>query len=234
MAKRTFRRKAKGKHTLKVVEKKVNKISRTLKPEIKQNTAYLAFQIQNLSYANARTQFAIIPQGTGKTERIGNKIMGLGIEFRYDLLNTGTTAVPAFVRVSLVYDRKPNQAVPAAGTIWDQNPQTTLFLGHLNVRNTDYLDRFSIMYDKVHRLGTLGNNVLPDFTGGNMPCIDFAKRRMKFKKISRYILPSPNGTIGEITEGAYYIFVWSTVEPLAPPNNAIQFDGIIRFTYTDI
>lgn len=214
--------------TLKKLNKKVNKIQRLASSEVKYIDNYDNFLLDTANpLTNIRTVLPI-PRGTGVQQRIGSKVIANKIEFIYDILNTGPNSFTGFIRVCLVYDKFPNQVQANLAALFDPNPLTGLNFGHLNFKSVESKERFVFVYDKIFVQGHLSN--AGDVVGGNKPPIFTTKFTKKLAKKTEYIEVSPNGVIGEITQGAWYLLAWASVEPVG---SRIQIDTMLRLHYTD-
>lgn len=221
------------------VKAKVNKVAKAVKalnPEFKFSTTNISQQIQTNNWLpvtanNNLKQLFIIPQGDTQNNRQGSKITAKYMDIRYELLNTGGAALPAFVRVMVVYDKRPNQAFPPTPDfLYDAGPGAPL--STFNMRNQNYMKRFVVLMNNYHRIGTLGT-VTTDYTGGNLPALILHQKRIKLRdKVTQYIQSSAVGDMPEITDGAYYLITFSTVEPGGVNN--IQISGLARMFFTDV
>lgn len=144
----------------------------------------------------------LVPQGTTDVTRIGNKILVTKLNIRYTISSddqtTGTFVNPHF-RIIVGIDKQANGANPAtAGTdLLDQSPITNL-LGCY--RNTDNVDRFVLLYDKVKQLTISSTNAAHTLLGSG-PWYRIEKRL----RVPVHF----NSTTGAITEvRSNNIFVW--------------------------
>lgn len=207
------------------------------KVEEKYVSTYINFAMSSTVIATIMRQINVVPQGANQGQRVGARLYGKRIEFRYELINPGAAAVSGFFRVMILYDKKPNGALPSvAGApsllpIFDQNPTIApVQMSTIAFRNETFRSRFSVLYDRTHVLGTNGNAVTPDLSGGNLPVTVHAQKVFKCTKPTKYADVSPNGTINEITDGSYILLAWCQ---FAPAGSEPQISNSIRFYYTD-
>lgn len=92
-----------------------------------------------------------IPEGTGQSERIGRKInvvgVGMTMEFVLPVTTFGVEATDN-MRVILYLDKQANGAVPIPADI------LTISVAVGSYRNLANVDRFRILYDKIHSINS--------------------------------------------------------------------------------
>lgn len=240
--KRRGRKNAKSKHTLKAVEKKVAKIEKRDKPEVKRlqwgnnvgGTSSTNFILSTTNPAVILRQICPIERGLGQNQRIGSKVNNVRLEYAYDVLNTGAQASPAFVRIIGLYDKSPNQALPILSDIFDVNPYfPAVPVSNVCFKNVNYKSRFKFLFDHYHTMGSNGASIAAP-SGGNIPMILHRHGSKKLNVKTIYSEAGISGLIGTITEGAFYLVAWASVEvPPFPAGNEIQFTGLFRLHYTD-
>ena len=156
-------------------------------------------------------QICKISRGTQVLERVGNKVMCTGMSFRGVLRNvdTGTQNVPSMTRVMVVYDKRSDQqdlgsSYATLSALLDQDPGTAKYVTSQSLRNEDYRNRFSIIYDKVINLGAFDSGASGDFASSNR-YLHFNK---KFKKPQVYVnTASPTGDVSNMAQGAFYLII---------------------------
>ena len=85
-----------------------------------------------------------IPLGDGPSARIGRQVTltSVQLDYTFDIHHTETNVI--YLRVCLVIDKQCNGAAAAWLDIFSQTSV-------LSYRNLDNVDRFVVIYDKVHR-----------------------------------------------------------------------------------
>jgi len=139
-----------------------------------------------------------ISQGTDATNRIGREIILKSFEFRMNFccdttgLNTWESlGLPGrTIRIVCVYDRQTDGAAPA----WTQvyNTGTGSSTNHVNAeRNQDFMERFVILFDEVHQIGSAGPN------------FGMIHRYVKMGLRTKYA--GTSAAIGDIVSGSLYL-----------------------------
>lgn len=233
-------------HTVAALNKKVDKIAKRDKPEVKRLQWGLlsppaapnestSFQMSTTNPAVIMRQLCPILRGLGQTQRIGSRVKNVKMEYAYDILNTGAVANPAFLRVAIIYDKKPNQALPLMTELFDVNPVFPgVPMSNIQFRNVNYMKRFRFLVNHFLTIGSNGGAPASP-AGGNMPNILHRHGSVKLNDIiTQYVEGAVVGTFDQITEGAFYLLAWSSVEvPPAAPGNEIGFTGLFRLHYSD-
>jgi len=185
------------------------------------DTVYAASNIP--SAGGFTTSWNLIPQGTTKNTRIGNKCTVTNINFhgQFTLLTQAAASVVGDkIRWIVFVDRQANGAVPAAiSDLIQTMPGATTDLN--SFRNMDNVDRFVILKDKTYVLnqatqsGSLGSNV--------------TTREIKMNKKVNIPLEfsSTNGAITEVRSNNILALIISL------GNNLSQFAGTTRVKYSD-
>lgn len=228
-----------SKHTVKTVEKKVTKLSRQLRPEIKYQATAIA---QNLPVGSSFSNGPNIGRGAGTNQRVGAKCKIIGLEFNWFMFNTAPVppafnTAPFVVRILVICDKKSNQQAFNAGNVFDPDPNIPgepFFFD--TFRNREYLNRYSVVYDKTFTVG-------PEIQQGgiNVSTADnntnYKYRRFK-KKQNQMAIYTENGTVGsppETIQGHYYIGFHCTVPPVTVPATPTPlFNGQLRLLFTDV
>jgi hypothetical protein len=207
--------------------KKLARQVRAMKPEVKYFDQALNFLLATNTAAVNLQKLFDIRQGVTVNERLGARIRATTIQMRYEIFNTGPLSTSAFIRIAIVFDKNPNQALADISDIWD--PDITPF-GDINLRNREYRKRFKIIYDKIFTIGDPGLSAtfpaaLPQ--GGNDRCLKNFKMFRKQNEKIVYRENSPAGTIGQTNQGAYYLATWCSLDMQC------QMSANLRLTYTD-
>jgi len=176
-------------------------------------------------------QISAIAQGDGDNERVGDKVRLAGLNWKYWVQNGLGAAAPAntLVRV-LMFQYKGPSAAENSLTFMNKLfiPDTSAGggdkRGPMANRNTDYMDLFNIIYDKVHTMcgtQTASVPVPPNYA-------HFVTKYLKLSKCAKII----NYVNGSTTSGNNNIFVliWSF-------NNSVTdnptFSHEFQLHYTD-
>lgn len=155
-------------------------------------------------------QFVILNtmvQGTTPNTRIGQSIKWVGVEFRFSAVLNAANTLPQLFRLILFVDHQPNAA---NATITDVYPT-----GIITPRNVGYLERFTVLYEKVFALSPSNNGA----------CV--------FDYISKHAFHTffnltNGGTIADITKNAYY-YAYQTDAAA----NGATFSYNSRFVFVD-
>lgn len=235
------RRKKNGtsKHTVKAVEKKVTKLSKQLKPEIKYDTTAVALAIP------AGTSFVTvgdIARGAGTNDRIGAKCKIIGIEWNWYMFNTAPVppafnTAPFVVRILIVCDKRSNQQAFNPANVFDADinvPGQPFYF--TTARNREYLNRYSVIYDKTFTVGPeIQQGGLNNSTSDNNLNYKYRRFRKKQNQLAVYTESSVNGTPPETIQGHYYIGFHCTLPPVTVPATPTpNFNGIFRLLFTDV
>lgn len=207
---------------IKVLDNKINAVSKRDKPETKYFTQLLSFLISTNNVLQIRKLFDI-PRGQGVNDRIGSKIQAMGLEYRYELFNTAPLAQPAFVRCMVICDKNPNGVQFTMDQLFD--PAITPMMD-ITFRNRQYLQRFSIIHDKCYRIGALGT-AAGDVTGANLPALITKIGSKKQNRRILYTAAGVTGGIAETTESAYYFVTWCSIDL------QLQTTANFRLKFTD-
>lgn len=170
---RAFNRFKKRPRTLFKLNKKVDRLKRELKPELK----FAEDELQTaLTTAGANTFMSSVPQGTDVFERVGDKIRARGINIRYLLNNIGVTQAYARVIVFVWKD----DTVPVVTDILSASA-TTDTIGQYNYYNKGA--KYKILYDRTEAFGR-------DFVGGSTTASDRVNvvrhKNIKFNHMVHY------------------------------------------------
>lgn len=159
---------------------------------------------------------AVIQQGAGFFQRIGQKIVIKKVEMRLCLV---CTAAPtqAWVRHMLVFDRAPNGAAPAlADIIFSQPAAGATSNSMASVVNKS---RFYIMFDKQHDMATTDATYIQE---------------INFKKSCNLTCHygANAGVIGDIRAGAFYLISFTLAA--AGGVNYSAGGAHVRFSFLDL
>ncbi len=125
-----------------------------------------------------------LSQGTNSSQRLGQSVKVIGVEFRYTLANNAAATVPVNIRVVLVRDKQANTAAPTFTNIYPVDVTSPRVVG--------YLDRFKVDIEECSTLDNVG-------TQGQY-------RSHVFRDQWHILFNSGNpGTIADIITNSYYI-----------------------------
>jgi len=113
-------------------------------PEIKNLDATVALTTVNTASSYVYDLLALLAEGTGAGNRVGQKVMVRSVDVKWNLTGTPgsavtTSTVPVFMDVFLVLDKQPNGSTAAATTIF------TAASTNLTGSNIIYLERFQVL-----------------------------------------------------------------------------------------
>jgi len=173
---------------------------------------------------NFTTSWNLIPQGTTKNTRIGNKCVVTNINVHGQLSLASQAANSAAgdrVRWIVFVDRQANGAVPAAiSDLIQTMPGATTNLN--SFRNMDNVDRFVILKDKTYTLNQ----------GTQNAALGSAATVREFKMNKKCNIPLEfSSTTGAITEVRSNNIMCLFINALA--DNASGFFMTVRVKYSD-
>lgn len=171
----------------------------------------------------------LISQGTGKNQRIGNKLDLYQIRAKGQLVLVSNAKVDDLVRILLVRDKQANGSTPAISDILEQSSNSAgTGLTINSYRNMDNIDRFDVLKDKTYKLqqsATITDNS-GTTTGGFQLYVPF-KLSHKLRTHQEICYSSTTGSIGEI-KSTNYMLVFISTEA-----NATAVNGTTRVYWKD-
>lgn len=176
------------------------------------NVEYKLIDVSQTATAISATpsviQLTNCQQGDAITNREGNQIKITRILIRYTV-TINSSATSTFLRCILVLDRQTNGAQYTAGQLLQDVTVGDLVVSPLLLGNKY---RFKILYDKVHRLQDVANQIVYKeiFKSVNLPI--------------RYV--SNNGDITDLTTNSLSFLICSTETTNTP---AVTFYSRVRF-----
>jgi len=183
-----------------------------------------AFVAANIPSTGAFTiSWNLIPQGTSKNQRIGNKCTLVNINFHGTLaLNNGAAspASGAKVRWIVFIDKQANGALPAnISDLIQTMPGATTDIN--SFRNMDNVDRFIILKDKTYIINPSTATTVPD------NAVTIRELKMNKKCSVPLEFSSTTGAITEIrSNNVTCLFI-------CDPTNAMNFSGTTRVKFSD-
>lgn len=189
------------------------------------------FPLLNCTNATGNIQcLNLVQQGTGVSQRIGNKICmrSLRIRLRFVPAGIDDSISPYYVRLMLVYDRNPNALYAPTNTILANALQSnTLGNGTLDSSlNPTYYDRFVVLrdwYQTTPALDKEASNVAQ-----NWIIDDFVNLKNLETTYSGTANPM---TISQVSVGALHIFAISNM--VAAVSDAVALAGNVRLRFHD-
>lgn len=210
-----FTKKGKKSMDKKSLVKRVAKIEKEFKPELKYMTQTEATGIGPRLLPPTSTevypttsiwQLFPITQGPTGTERIGNQIKGDHIMLKYSLTNltNGVQINNMYCHIMIIFDKASNEsnlnALAEVQKLFDQDAVNFQYLDFNNQFNNEYKKRFTILHDKIHEIGRLpatGTTVGTTYVK--------LKRRISTKFITKYNPSAITGLPADIATGTYYM-----------------------------
>lgn len=219
---------------VKRLAKQVKRLRRDYKPETKHVGSFVAINIPitEVTPANNRLHLFKILKGDGAQDRLGNKVKATGIVWRGQLRNVDalTQDQPNMVRIVMLYDKRPNQAVFNLQDYNDPNPGSGDSLDPAALRNEEYRRRFTVLSDKVYNVGGKTQAVVPrQDTGKNSQLFFRGGRKFKVPKQIVYNNSSVNGDVADTIQGSFYLCVLSQTNSTV----GVSLDFETRLYYTD-
>lgn len=177
----------------------------------------------------------IIP-GDGLQNRQGRKIQmnSLAIRGRVILFKPGTTPIPDYVRVILLYDRQTNAAAPPSlasilSSVDNAGTPTSNSFSGINLGNAD---RYKIIRDWYWALGkvnaaatTQGDELVGDFGSKDLSFKDYINMRDYGTQYNA----GTAGTVADITSGSLYLFTCG-LSANADSQFGVRFQARLRYT----
>ncbi len=204
-------------------EKKVEKVLQK-KSEVKffdftQTDASLATGMQEIDAVEG--DFDIL-QGDGPSERIGRQVTLTKIFWRWNLLNTITSAgTNETVRLFIILDKQVNGAVSPPSLIWTDEVNWQSFNGMLEI------GRFRTLYDSgpldLQKTAGAGNGTTNSFSGETRSGEVFLKN-LKIK----LQFDASTGTISDLTQN--HISFWAA----ARVGGIVSVTSEVRLRYMDL
>lgn len=178
---------------------------------------HLTWQIYGLLYNASNVG---IVQGTGASDRIGNKIklQGIDLMVKIEPIQSGMDANGSMCRLVVIHQKKNNGAAPT---------QTQCFTGlgtpHLvaDIQNPVYENRITFHQDIVHNMVMTGTNVAPANTAGPE---GLYKIHIPAKSIVEY--NSSSGGEASLVSDGWYIAITSDGAACC----AITTNCVVRYT----
>lgn len=173
----------------------------------------LAKTMLNIDSTGQALQALMIQQGTGPSQRVGNRCKLKSIRIRFQLLPTGNDFDNnVYARLMIIYDRQPNGVYPTVANILanlNESGTTSGFdwLASLNVNN---LERFVVLMDHYVSLQPYDNalnEVNTNQIGGTTSECLLVDKYIKLRGLEQtYSAQSAPMVIANQTIGALYIF----------------------------
>jgi hypothetical protein len=154
------------------------------------DTAVVAYPLDT---TGSVTLLNAVPQGAGVTQRVGKKIVMKGLQCR-GVAQNGPTASANDVAFCIVYDKRPNGAIPLITDILAGTTATSM-------NNDSNAGRFSILkrWDEV----MVGNVAAP--ANYTETCVVGCDWWLDLKSRPTVYKAAGTGAIGDIEEGALYL-----------------------------
>lgn len=224
--------------TVKTLAKKVAKIAKVSRPEIKHVyvDATLTPPMSIETFPSTSVQHCVVvPSGVIGNQRIGNRIRGKFMNFRFRLQQlTSAQSNNVACRVMIVIDKTPNQLDiglnPASlADLMQVSLVNGQYLDPINHFNPEYHKRFKILYDEVIDVGRATSNSVE-----GVNTFKFRHKRIKCPYVSVFDTNTTSGAAITITEGTY----WLIYKPTQTENTgalvaAPQMHWSTDFFYTD-
>jgi len=191
------------------------------RPRARQDAGFvdLASGTFNCSTTGTISLVNTVPQGASVNQRIGKKIMMKSVQFR-GRLQAGNTTTVADAAALLVYDKRPQGALPAITDI-------LVTANSASFNNDVNADRFRILR-RWDWTVTGNDNTAGQQTAASATSFD---EFVSLKGLPQVFNAAGTGAIGDISEGALYLV---TVGDLAAGTAAPKLTAAARFRFIDI
>lgn len=150
-------------------------------------------------------------QGSSATTRLGRRITMVSLQCVYSMSFVPTTTGNSSLRFMIIYDKQTNATAMTAAQLLTTDEMNGLL-------NLDNARRFRVIMDKVYPIG---------FSTSGPTCFLF-KKWMKLNLPVEFNTGNA-GTVGDITTGSLYLFVWQDGN-LATASPQSIFTTRIRFS----
>ncbi len=159
-------------------------------------------------------QLSNLQQGDSNVTREGNSITIKHLEMRL-MLKIAAAAFSSQVRVMLIRDKQANGAVLTVNEVLQSSAN---FLGLISPRDVNHLQRFVVLYDRVH---VLNQNITTT--------LSTTRHVKKLKKQNIKIRYDANvGDITDVQTNSYSMLLISN-----EPTNEPTFDHFVRLKFID-
>jgi len=195
-------------------------------------------QVLNMDNGTATVQaINLCQQGTGISQRLGNKIAMKSLRLRLKLLNTANVNDVNDIsnaRVMILYDRNPNGAYQASSTILGESLQSnSIGTGtHMSNLNPNYFDRYTVLMDKLLTLPPRNHTAITGtfVTGATTPNDFILDEFVKLRNLESQFSGTANPmTIAQISSGALVILSFG-----GTATQAWCLTGTARLRYYDV
>lgn len=216
-----YRRAPKSKHTLKALEKKVNRLSKVAIPEL----SFLDTDInQDVDDSGPQVDcLTLIPQGDNLTDRTGLAVQPEKLYFRLTMTGDPTLGGDispddsAILRCVLVRDTKAD--ADANSIIWTDVFEELSVNSHVNM-DTDR-GRFHIVADWTRKL-----------VRGQDSMTQHAVGKIDMRKAAKLQFNGTSATQASTGKNKLYLMCYSTA-PQALTDDHVKVSGSVRFTFRD-
>lgn len=229
--KRVMRKRTKKAPTTRDLAKKIQKI------EHNQDLKWFDFQLNPTTISNAGiviSDFQLIPEGTGFSERIGSKISPTSLQIKLAIRTAENRLFGTKVRMLVFWDRQTNGAAPILVS-QDNGVLDNSVIGSaplaLMYAPINYLtrDRYHVVYDKVFTINpkTFLQLTAPDVTEMT-PVELFIRKNIRLGRILKY--DSAGGSITDLVSNSIHVaFLSDDTAGTSEPN----LEGGFRMYYKD-
>nr|WAE42732.1 MAG: capsid protein [Cressdnaviricota sp.] len=198
-----------------------------------------SYQMLPLNIGTATVQaLNLCQQGTGISQRVGNKISMKSLKIRLQLQQTANTSPQTnnHNRFLIVYDRQPNTTYPASNTILSSIGGNNVLANgiYTDSLNPNLMDRYTILMDEMLVLpqwdtGAITATSNTTSTEHREFCID---RYINLKSlVTNYSGSASPMTLSLISTGALYVICYGSAS--INGTDSWQLYGSIRLRYHD-
>lgn len=177
-------------------------------------------------------------QGTGISQRVGNKISLKSLRLRLSLKTTpNVTGVGSFgARIMVIYDRQPPSSYPATNTLISSINGGNVIVNGLYTDgiNPNFMDRLVVLMDEKISLQEFDSGAITStsFTGSTDICNFSIDRYVKLKNLETAFSGSnATMTLSLLSTGALYLITMS--DSVANSSDSWQLYGSARLRYHD-
>jgi len=174
-------------------------------------------------------------QGTGVSQRIGNKIAMKSLRIRLKLNGIRTYTSLSGSRLLVIYDQEPNGTYPAISSILSSVNEAGTIISPSTLSSLDVnrMERYTVLLDEYRVLPTLDGGVsVQTTTGPTDPKTFQVDRYIKLKNLETiYSANSSPMVIANVQRGALYVI---SIGDVAQGTNPYSWYGEMRMRYHDI
>lgn len=170
-----------------------------------------------------------ISQGTDGYQRVGRRVFAKSFEFSYTIQPYILPALASRFKVAIVRDKHPTGSLPLFSDIFQSVDRLGAIISDPeSLINLATRDRFSLMYHRMHSMGTVtAAGAQIDQTQNNPDVSGRMRKRLNFTVNFK----GATSTLGDCEGNAFYIIAFNGDSAATSLSWSLHFQT--RFSYTD-